>query len=328
MGLDELVTQFLKHLEVEKGCSRLTIRNYEHYLKRFSSWIAETAPETRLEEIDLELIRQYRLHLAHLTSGDGTPLQKITQNYHIIALRAILRYAQVQCDITTLSPDKIQLSKSTASTVTFLDNEQVQRLLNTPDASKVRGLRDRAMLEILFSTGLRVSELVRLNRDQVDLKRREFGVVGKGNKPRVVFISDAAAFWVKRYLESRQDNFRPLLVRYSGTVDATRSGDKMRLTPRSVQRIVEKYAKKCGLSLKVSPHTLRHSFATDLLIHGADLRSVQEMLGHASVRTTQVYTHVTNRQLREVHRSFHSGNISAAPKNNPQPDVAQQTLCD
>jgi site-specific recombinase XerD len=187
----------------------------------------------------------------------------------------------------------------------------MKRLLSSPKISNIIGLRDRVVLETLFSTGLRVSELVSLNRDQVDLERKEFGVRGKGNKIRVVFLSDTAAEWIERYLRARKDNFKPLFIRHSGAVDMQKTGEKMRLTTRSIQRIVSRYAKKSGLPVEATPHTLRHSFATDLLISGADIRSVQEMLGHESIRTTQVYTHVTNRHLKEVHKAFHSRNRQA-----------------
>jgi len=243
--------------------------------------------------------------LAHLRNRNGVALKGITQNYHVVALRAFLRYLVAQRDIPTLSADKIELPKQSSRSVGFLDSERTQRLLSSPQISNEIGLRDKAILETLFSTGLRVSELVRLNRDEIDLKRQEFGVKGKGNKLRVVFLSDTAAQWIERYLESRKDHFKPLFIRYSGAVDTEKTGEKMRLTARSIEEIVTKYAKRCGLPIKVSPHTLRHSFATDLLIAGADLRSVQEMLGHESIRTTQVYTHVTNRHLKEVHRTFH-----------------------
>ena len=212
----------------------------------------------------------------------------------------------VQRDIATLSPDKIELPKQSSRSVNFLNTEQMERLLNSPKIENVVGLRDRTILETLFSTGLRVSELVSLNRDQIDLERQEFSVKGKGDKFRVVFISDMAAQWLERYLRTREDTFKPLFIRYSGSKDLRRGGEKMRLTVRYIQIIVENYTKKCGLSLEVTPHTLRHSFATDLLIAGADLRSVQEMLGHESIRTTQVYTHVTNKHLKEVHKAFHS----------------------
>ncbi len=304
-SLDLLITEFLEYLEIEKGCSFLTIRVYRHYLDRFHNWLSENSPTRRAEDIDLELIRRYRLYLAHLRTRNGLLLKRVSQSYHIIALRAFLRYLLVKRDIPTLSPDKIELPKQSSRSVSFLDPEQIQRLLNSPQISNEIGLRDKAILETFFSTGLRVSELVRLNRDQIDLKRQEFGVKGKGNKLRVVFLSDTASQWIERYLQSRQDHFKPLFIRYSGSVDTQKNGEKMRLTARFIEKIVAKYAKRCGLSIKVSPHTLRHSFATDLLIGGADLRSVQEMLGHESIRTTQVYTHVTNRHLKEVHKAFH-----------------------
>ncbi len=304
-SLDLLITEFLEYLEIEKGCSFLTIRVYRHYLDRFHNWLSENSPTRRAEDIDLELIRRYRLYLAHLRTRNGLLLKRVSQSYHIIALRAFLRYLLVKRDIPTLSPDKIELPKQNTRSVSFLDPEQIQRLLNSPQISNEIGLRDKAILETFFSTGLRVSELVRLNRDQIDLKRQEFGVKGKGNKLRVVFLSDTASQWIERYLQSRQDHFKPLFIRYSGSVDTQKNGEKMRLTARSIEKIVAKYARRCGLSIKVSPHTLRHSFATDLLIGGADLRSVQEMLGHESIRTTQVYTHVTNRHLKEVHKAFH-----------------------
>ena len=228
-----------------------------------------------------------------------------------MALRAFLRYLLVQRDIPTLSPDKIELPKQSSRSVAFLNPEQTERLLNSPKISSDAGLRDRTTLETLFSTGLRVSELVSLNRDQIDLERREFGVKGKGNKLRVVFLSDTAAEWIDRYLRARKDSFKPLFIRYSGAVNAQKNGEKMRLTARSIQNIVAKYAKRSGLPIEATPHTLRHSFATDLLISGADIRSVQEMLGHESIKTTQVYTHVTNRHLKDVHRAFHSRNRQA-----------------
>ena len=308
MTLELLITEFLEYLEIEKGFSPLTISEYKHYLKRFHNWLTENSPATKPEDINLELVRRYRLYLAHLRARDGVLLQRVTQSYHIVALRAFLRYLLVQRDIPTLSPDKIELPKQSSRSIAFLNPEQIERLLNSPKIADNAGLRDRTILETLYSTGLRVSELVKLNRDQVDLERKEFGVKGKGNKIRVVFLSDTAAQWIERYLRSRQDNFKPLFIRYSGKVDAQKNGEKMRLTARSIQRIVAKYAKRSGLPIEATPHTLRHSFATDLLISGADIRSVQEMLGHESIRTTQVYTHVTNRHLKEVHKAFHGRN--------------------
>ena len=307
-SVELLIAEFLEYLEVEKGCSALTIRRYRHYLRRFHSWLSETFPAAKADDINLERIRRYRLYLAHLRAHGGPSLKRVTQSYHIVALRAFLRYLVVQRDIPTLSADKIELPKQSSRSISFLNAEQVERLLNSPRISNNAGLRDRTILETLFSTGLRVSELVSLNRDQIDLERKEFGVKGKGSKVRVVFLSDTAAQWIERYLRARKDNFKPLFIRYSGAVDTQRNGEKMRLTARSIERIVSKYAKRSGLPIEATPHTLRHSFATDLLIGGADIRSVQEMLGHESIRTTQVYTHVTNRHLKEIHKAFHSRN--------------------
>lgn len=305
-SLKSLISDFLEYLVIEKSRSPLTIRQYKHYLGRFYSWTKENYSTITPEDINKELVRNYRLYLARLRDRNGKQLTRVTQTYHIIALRAFLRYLLVQRDIPTLSPDKIELPKQSTRSVAFLSSEQLERLLNSPKIADEVGLRDKSILETLFSTGLRVSELVRLNRDQINLDRKEFGVRGKGDKPRVVFLSDTAVHWLERYLQARKDNFKPLFIRYSGGVDTKKDGEKMRLTARSIQRIVEKYAKRCGLPIEVTPHTLRHSFATDLLIGGADLRSVQEMLGHESIRTTQVYTHVTNRHLKEVHQTYHS----------------------
>ncbi len=306
MTLELLIAEFLEYLEIQKGCSPLTIQRYQHYLKRFHNWLTENSINIKPEDINLEIIRKYRLYLAHLPARDGLPLQRVTQSYHIVALRAFLRYLLVQRDILTLSPDKVELPKQSSRSIAFLNSEQVERLLNSPQISNIIGLRDRTILETLFSTGLRVSELISLNRDQVDLERKEFGVKGKGNKIRVVFLSDISAQWIERYLQTRKDHFKPLFIRHSGKVDVRNNGEKMRLTARSIQRIVAKHTKRSGLPIEATPHTLRHSFATDLLISGADIRSVQEMLGHESIRTTQVYTHVTNRHLKEVHKTFHS----------------------
>jgi site-specific recombinase XerD len=308
MTLELLIAEFLEYLEIEKGCSPLTIRDYRRYLERFHTWVTENSPAIKPADINQDLIRRYRLYLAHLRARDGLPLQRVTQSYHIIALRAFLRYLLVQRDMSTLSPDKVELPKQNSRSIAFLNTEQMERLLNSPQISNLIGLRDRTILETLFSTGLRVSELVNLNHDQVDLERKEFGVKGKGNKLRVVFLSDTAAEWIERYLMSRQDNFKPLFIRHSGKVDTRNNGERMRLTVRSIQNIVSKHAKRSGLPIEATPHTLRHSFATDLLISGADIRSVQEMLGHESIRTTQVYTHVTNRHLKEIHKAFHSRN--------------------
>ncbi|MBM4462334.1 MAG: hypothetical protein FJ012_03215 [Chloroflexi bacterium] len=305
MMLDQAIQEFLEYLEVERNYSPLTIELYRRYLRRFSEWLAETDSKASVQDVDEELVRRYRLYLARLAGPSGEGLKKITQTYYLIALRALLRYLIVQRNLTALSPDRIQLPKTGSRVIKFLSSEEIERLLGSPDTSNITGLRDRAILEMLFSTGLRVSELTRLNREQIDLERKELGVIGKGSKARVVFLSESAAEWVGRYLRSREDYFRPLFIRYAGAEDISKDGERMRLTPRSVQRIVKKYGRMCHLQVKTSPHTLRHSFATDLLIAGADIRSVQEMLGHESITTTQVYTHVTDRHLKEVHRVFH-----------------------
>lgn len=304
MSLSKLTTDFLEHLEVEKNASQLTIRNYDHYLKRFLDFAGDISPK----DINQEMVRKYRVFLArYIDEKTGLPLKKVTQNYFVIALRAFLRYL-AKNDVGTLAAEKIELGDQDPRPIKVLDNDQLSRLLSSPEISKIDGLRDKAILETLFSTGLRVSELTKLNRDKINLERREFGIVGKGGKERVVFISDAAAEWIGRYLSQRADRYNPLFIRYSGKDDPSKAGEKMRLTPRSVERIVEKYVKKAQIPIKASPHTLRHSFATDLLINGADIRSVQEMLGHANISTTQIYTHITNRHLKDVHKAFHSGN--------------------
>ena len=301
-----LADDFLEYLIVEKSLSVLTVRNYRHYLTRFLAWMADRSVPLSHANINIELVGQFRIYLANLRDKDDSLLKKATQTYHIIALRSFLRYLITRRDIPVLNPDKIDLPRTDSRVIEFLSAEQLTRLLNSPEISNEIGLRDKVMLELFFSTGLRVSELTKLNRDQINLETREFSIKGKGNKVRLVFISDTAAEWLKRYLSVRLDSYRPLFIRYSGERSEAKQGEKMRLTPRSVERMVRKYSKKCGLPFDAHPHTLRHSFATDLLIQGADLRSVQEMLGHESIRTTQVYTHVTNKHLKEVYQKYHS----------------------
>jgi site-specific recombinase XerD len=306
MTLSALVTDFLEYLELERNASQLTIRNYDHYLKRF----LEFAKDIEAKDIDLQTVRRYRLYLSRwVDPNTGKDLKRVTQNYFMIALRAFLRYL-ARVDVASLSPEKVELGEQEASPLKILDEKQLQQLLDAPDTTKKDGIRDRALLETLFSTGLRVSELASLNRDIINLNRREFGIIGKGGKERVVFLSDTAAEWLEKYITSvrNSDRFKPLFIRFQGTQDPTNDGQSMRLTTRSIERIIEKYVKKAGLSVKATPHTLRHSFATDLLINGADIRSVQEMLGHSNIATTQIYTHVTNKHLKDVHKAFHSGN--------------------
>lgn len=304
-SLPQLVDQFLEHLEIDRNCSGYTVRNYRHYLNRFLEFLEENYPKTRVESLNLEIIRKYRLFLSRFVGPGNLPLSRVTQSYHIIALRAFLRYL-IKRDFQTLAPEKIDLPKGKAKSLKFLTREQIERLLAQPQISTFRGLRDKAILETLFSTGLRVSELVGLNREQIDLKRGEFGIVGKGGRPRVVFLSEKAASWLSRYLKKRTDHFKPLFIRHAGKkIDPSTTDEEVRLTVRSIQRIVDKYTKKARLPIKATPHVIRHTYATDLLTSGADLRSIQEMLGHKNISTTQIYTHVTNPQLRKVHERFH-----------------------
>ena len=306
-SLRQLIEDFTSYLQLDKGSSLLTIRNYTYYLNYFASWLhqASSSPP-KANDITQEIVKKYRLHLNSVTDEKGNQLKPITQSYYIIALRSFLRYLQKN-DIKTLSPEKIELPKVTKKEVHALDKEQVFRLVSSVGFSDEPGLRDRAILELLFSTGMRVSELVSLNRDKLDSQRNEISVIGKSNKIRVVFISSDCRYWLQKYLDARTDDWKPMFIRYAKEVQTLDSGEKMRLTTRSIQRIVEKYSKKAGIPIHTTPHVLRHSFATDLLINGADLRSIQEMLGHESITTTQIYTNVTNKHLREVHEAFHSG---------------------
>ncbi len=306
-NLPELIDQFLEYLEIERNCSKLTIRDYRHYLSSFNNWFATNQKDKNISDLDLATVRKYRVYLANRADEKGMTLKRVTQNYYIIALRSFLRFL-IKNDYKTLEPSKIDLPKTESRSLKFLEKEQVERLVISVDTSKEEGIRDRTIIELLFSTGLRVSELVSLNKDRINLDRREFGVIGKGGKARIVFVSDRAADWIGRYLKERKDNFKPLFIRYSGKIIEENSGEKMRLTVRSVERIVKKYVRIARIPVDATVHTLRHSFATDLLTNGADIRSVQEMLGHKNIATTQIYTHVTNKQLREVHEAFHSGN--------------------
>lgn len=299
--VSDYILDFIEHLEVEGGRMPKTAENYEFYLNRFVEFAGDIMPN----QITAELLRKYRLWLNRYKSVNGDELAMITQSYHLIALRGLLKYFSKR-DIPSLAPDKIELPKTHRKQVTFLHYDEVLRLLEQIDINAESGLRDRAILELLFSSGLRVSELVNLNKDHINTKRREFMVRGKGQKDRPVFISQAAADWVDKYLDERQDSLAPLFISYSKNVEASTSGDFRRLTARSIQRMVSKYARLAGITKHVSPHTMRHSFATDLLMNGADLRSVQNMLGHSNISTTQIYTHVTDAHLKDVYEKFHS----------------------
>lgn len=301
-NLQTLKTDFLTYMEVEKNRSQKTIENYDHYLKRFLAW----AGINDAKKVTNELVKQYRVYLNRPGKKSGELLKRSTQNYHVIALRAFLKYLAKQ-DITTLAAEKIELPKATQRQVEFLESDEVENLLKQPNVTNMRGLRDRALLELLFSTGLRVSEISSLNIQQINLGKDEFTIRGKGDKLRIVFISPDARTWVKRYLDKRHDSDEALFIRYDrGRAKRMKSDDEdIRLTPRSIQRIVKIYATRAGITKDITPHTLRHSFATDLLQNGADIRSVQTLLGHSSITTTQVYTHLTNKQLHEVHKAFH-----------------------
>lgn len=301
MYTSEIILDYVESLEVEGGRSAKTAENYRLYLERF----VEFSEDIKVEKITTEIIRRYRLWLNRHKNDNDEELATITQGYHLIALRGFLKYLSDR-DIPSLPADKIKLPKVSRKQVTFLHYDEVKQLIDAIDLSTDEGLRDRAIIELLFSSGLRVSELVNLNRGHVNTTRREFMVRGKGQKDRPVFVSDGAAEWVEKYLETRLDNLPPLFLSYSRNNIASRSGDYRRLGARSIQRMVSKYARLAGITKHVSPHTMRHSFATDLLMNGADIRSVQSMLGHSNISTTQVYTHVTDEHLREVHEKFHS----------------------
>jgi|SRR3989344_1601695 len=291
--LKALKTQFLEYLEIEKGRSVKTVENYDRYLARFFEYAKTTKPSAITEQ----MVREFRIHLNRSAGVSGT-MKKNTQNYHLIALRAFLKFLRKR-DVESLNPERIELAKTTGRDLDLITAEELNRLMRAPIGDSLTALRDRAMLELLFSTGLRVSELCSLNSD-IDLTRDEFSVRGKGDKVRVVFLSLSAKKALEAYLKKRGDMGEALFVSYGKA-----GKESQRLTTRSVERIVKQYAIKAGITRKVTPHIIRHSFATDLLEGGADLRSVQALLGHANIATTQVYTHVTDKHLREVHRAFH-----------------------
>jgi len=320
--IKEYIQDFLDYCEITKNQSPKTIENYRHYLGRFMIFLEEKNFSNMIpEKIDLQLINSYRLYLNRIEKPKSLSIK--TQNYHVIALRAFLKYL-TKNDIETIAPEKIELSKIPERTVEALSKEELDRIfeiarenINAEGADGLRSARDLAILETLYSTGLRVSELANLDRPQVDLVRREFMVRGKGRKPRIVFLSEHAAEIIKNYIHRRADNFDPLFISIpkpkktrdlSGSIIASSQNiltDGKRLSTVSIEKIVSKYARLAGIIKKVTPHVLRHSFATQLLINGADIRSVQELLGHASITTTQIYTHVTNKALREIHEKFH-----------------------
>jgi len=311
-NLKQLKQDFLDYLEIEKNRSQATIRNYDFYLQRFFNWAKTDKPE----DITPQKIKEFRLHLNRMVNQNKQPLKKSTQNYHVIALRSFLKYLAKQ-DIKTTAPEKIELAKMPDRQVDFLEGQDLERILEAPLKTKETPLiqkRDKAILELFFSTSLRVSELANLKTEQINLKKDEFSVRGKGDKIRIVFLSPQAKYWLKQYLDARPDVSLNMFVRHDRAVKRNKEGAES-ITPRSLQRLIKKYAKAAGITKNVTPHTLRHSFATDLLINGADIRSVQVMLGHASITTTQIYTHLTNQQLRDVHKSFHGKTRIPTPKD-------------
>ena len=310
--ITDYLTDFLEYLEIEKGLSNNTQVNYHRFLTRFFTWLSENKLDTLSPaELTTDHIWEYRVFLSRNLDGrTKRPLKKSTQNYYLIALRSFLEFF-VEKKIATLSPSSIKLAKDKADKeIKFLKLEEIEKLLLSPDTKTMSGLRDRALLETLFSTGLRVAELVALNRDQLKLntgtRDLEIAIVGKGNKVRAVYFSDRSVKWLREYLEKRDDKDKALFINYKR--GAENSNTSRRLTTRSIEYIIKKYVTNSGLPFMTTPHTLRHSFATDLLSQGADLRLVQEFLGHRNIATTQIYTHVTNKQLRDVHKKLHSGN--------------------
>lgn len=305
MTVSQYITDFLEYMEIEKNRSQATIKNYDFYLRRFVAMTKISNPK----QISNDLIRSYRLQLNRLPSKQpDVQLKKKTQNYHLIAIRAFLKYLAKR-DVDSLAPEKIELAKQEERQVEFLEGSELEELLAAPmkhEAPKLIQLRDKAMLELFFSTGLRVSELAKLKKADINLKRDDFSVRGKGGKIRLVFLSAQANYWIEQYIKERSDVSPYLFVAHDRAKSGRDDQDAQAISPRSIERTVEKYARSVGIMKKITPHTLRHSFATDLLRNGADIRSVQSMLGHASITTTQIYTHVTDQHLKEVYQKYHS----------------------
>lgn len=311
MGIKEATIRFLEYCELDRNLSLKTVRMYGYYLEFFRDWLLKLQGRTDLdvEDINEDTVRDFRLYLSHdYRNPFKGELKRQTQDYFLVALRSFFRFL-IKQKLPVIAPEMIELGKIRDRNIKFLLPEELGKLFGAVEISDETGLRDRAILEVLFSTGLRVSELVSLNREQVNLDSGEFGVIGKGGKARVVFLSKKAKEWLSSYFAKRSDPYRPLFIRYSGPKSKEGLTDEsMRLSVRSVERLIDKYRKKAGILFRIGPHVLRHSYATDLLTHGADLRSVQEMLGHKNISTTQIYTHVTNIRLKEIHEKYHSGN--------------------
>ncbi len=333
MELSQAIRQFLEYCEIEKGHSPLTIRNYSQYLSRYKIW-AESQNVTKVEQINQENIRQYRLFLNRVQDENGQNLKKITINYYLIAIRSFLKFISKKDLAISLGAEKIELADTDDRHINFLSPTEVQLLLNQPDLRTIQGLRDKAILETLYSTGLRVSELVNLKREQVNLETGEFAVLGKGGKIRVVYLSDRAKIFLEQFLSRRSDTDEYVFIRYGRKKhpDLEITTEDKNLTSRTIQRIIHFYALKAGIVKIVTPHVLRHSFATDLLSNGADLRAIQSLLGHTSITTTQIYTHVTDPQLKDIHKNFHgktlinysddNKNSSDLQKEESEPDTS------
>jgi site-specific recombinase XerD len=304
MILSDAIIKFLHYSEITKNQSLKTLENYTRYLRVFS----EFSGNINIEELKLSHIQEYHLFLHRKQDAKGKTLSVKTQNYYLIAIRSLLKYL-IKNDYEVMAPDKIELAKTEERVVDFLHREELERLFSAIVLSSRTGLRDRAIIECLYSTGLRVSELCSLNIAEIDLKRKEFAVRGKGKKVRIVFLSSRAAEYIQAYLCSRKDNYIPVFIsssnRSSKIIDITGNGERFRLSRDTVEKIVQKHRRNAGIIKNVTPHTLRHTFATELLKNGADIRSVQEMLGHSSITTTQIYTHVTHAQLKETHDKYH-----------------------
>ena len=306
--LPQYLSDFLDWLEIEKGLSSKSQENYARFLKKFLDWIKLNKLENiKPHELTPEHIWKYRVFLSRqYLPKSNKPLKKTTQNYYLIALRSLLNFFADR-DIVSLPAEKIKLAKNKDERqIRFLTIEQLEKLFSAPDISKPQGLRDRAILEVFFSTGMRIAELVALNRDQIKIrlgmKELELGIIGKGGRTRTVYFSERALYWVNKYLETLIDKEKALFINYRRKKDTL-----SRLTARSIEKIIKKYTIIAGLPLTTTPHVMRHSFATDLLSQGVDLRTIQEFLGHKSITATQIYTHVTSKKLREIHRRFHSG---------------------
>jgi site-specific recombinase XerD len=309
-SLAQVILEYLEYCEIDRNLSQNTIRMYGFYLHEFFEWIKFHIgkDDVSLADIDSDTIKKYRVHLnRRISTKSNEEFKRSTQNTYLVALRAFLKWLVVEKELEILPPQQVTLGKTEARIPKVLNDEQLSRLFEVQNLNRMSGIRDRAILETFFSTGLRVSELVSLNIDDVNLSSGEFTVIGKGRKVRTVYLSAGAKKWLNRYITSRRDNFKPLFIRYSGKkmTENDFDGESLRLTPRSIQRLIKKYITRAGISVDATPHTLRHTFATGLLKEGADLRSVQELLGHSNVSTTQIYTHVTNRQLKETHKKFH-----------------------